>query len=359
MTSLENINNRKTQIIATIGPASETEETIVNLLDAGVDIFRFSYGRDSAVDNRKRINLLRKVSTKTGRSPMIMMDLPGRKNRVVSKNTFWVKPGDRYNIVWSRNKVDQQNSDIQILYPIPRDMLDPGTIVFIGDGDISAHCVSDARKQSVIVEFDTFGEVALGRGVTFYKKGYKHKNALTIRDKQIMKTQLGLCFDLIALSFVTSEDDILELRRLYKTKDNLPKIIAKIETEQAVSNIKEIIAVSDGIMIARGDLALNIPYETLPFIQKQIIKTSLSMKKPAIVATQLLESISGVQIPNRSEITDIATAVYQGASALMLSGETRTGKNPVYAVDVLDKVIRQAEIDREKDNLLPKFSPGS
>ena len=345
------MDNRQTQIIATIGDASEKPETIFELIVAGVDIFRFSYGRDSLIDNRKRIKTLNKVASEANRSIKIMMDLPGRKNRILSKNTMWVAPGDRHSMEWSNTQNKQLSSDIQLLFPMPFDEIDPSTIIYFGDGDFSAHYVSSIQKQTIVVEFDNCGEVAFGRGVTFYqKKSKKMESAITERDKQFLRAHSSLEFDFIALSFVNSGKDVIELRNyLNRITDKLPKLIAKIETEQALYNLKEIILVSDGVMIARGDLALNIPFERLPFIQRQIISMANSLKKPVIVATQMLESISTKQIPHRSEITDIATAVYQGASALMLSGETRSGKEPVNAVKIMDKVIRQAEIDRRNE----------
>jgi len=343
-------SNRQTQIIATIGPASEQEVTISQMITAGVDIFRFSYGRDTLVENRKRIGTLNKVSAKSNQPVIKMMDVPGRKNRIISKKSIWVKPGDRFLLEWSANRDKESSSEIQLLFHIPIDKQKPGDTIFFGDGDFSAHFVSRSGKDSILIEFDNYGEVAPGRGVTFCHKSIETKKALSPRDRYFIKQHISLGFDQLALSFVNSADDLIELRNYLKNyTDKIPALIAKIETEMALKNLDEILLLSDGVMIARGDLGLNIPFEQIPFIQKQILIKANSLRKYVIVATQMLESISDRHVPYRSDITDIATAVYQGASALMLSGETRTGKNPIHAVKTMDKIIRQAEIDKHNE----------
>lgn len=348
--------HHKTKIVATVGPACETYDQLKALVIAGVNVFRLNFSHGSHEDKKKIIDNIRGINKELNCSVAILGDLQGPKLRVgeIENNKLEVKEGDI--LTFTNTKCVGTIEKIYVSYPNLAGDVVVGNTIMIDDGKI------EVMVHSVEANGDVKVKVTLG-GIISSKKGVNLPDtkislpALTEKDLEdaafIIKEEL----DWVALSFVKRVADIEMLRALLNEKKSKSKIVAKIEMPEALTNIRDIIIASDAIMIARGDLGVELPVEKIPLIQKELIRKCIHRAKPVIVATQMMESMIDRVKPNRSEITDVANAVIEGADAVMLSGETATGQFPVLVIETMRKIISEVEENGYKYNRSEDLKP--
>ena len=345
--------DHKTKIVATVGPACDTYDGLLKLVRAGVNVFRLNFSHGSHEDKLGIIENIRKINSTEPYNISILGDLQGPKLRVgeIENNALPVKEGDILTFV--NEKCVGTMEKIYVSYPNLAGDVKIGNKIMIDDGKIEVQ-VKEVTKEGHVKVAVTMG------GVISSKKGINLPDtkislpALTEKDLIDLDFIIEQQLDWVALSFVRSVKDIVIIKSKLAEKRSKTKVIAKIEKPEAVTNIREIILESDGIMIARGDLGVEMPVEQVPLIQKQIIRKCLHRAKPVIVATQMMESMIDRIKPNRSETTDVANAVLEGADAVMLSGETATGMHPALVVETMRKIIHEVELkefryNREED----------
>jgi pyruvate kinase len=351
----------RTKIVATVGPACDTYDKLLELVKAGVNVFRLNFSHGTHEDKLKIIEHIRNINKTEPYNISILGDLQGPKLRVgeITDGGIDVKPGDI--LTFTNEKVVGTMEKIYVSYPNLAADVKVGNVIMIDDGKIEVRVKEKTKEKNVKVE------VLLG-GILSSKKGINLPDtkislpALTEKDLVDLDFIIEQELDWVALSFVRSVKDIIILRNKLEESKSKTKIIAKIEKPEALNNIREIILESDAIMIARGDLGVELPVEQVPMIQKDIIRKCIHRAKPVIVATQMMESMMDRAKPNRSEITDVANAVLEGADAVMLSGETATGNHPSLVVQTMRKIILEVErreyrYNREEDLIPQPHSP--
>jgi pyruvate kinase len=348
--------HHKTKIVATVGPACETYDQLKNLVIAGVNVFRLNFSHGTHEDKKKIIDNIRGINKELNCTVAILGDLQGPKLRVgeIENNRLEVKEGDI--LTFTNTKCVGTLEKIYVSYPNLAGDVVVGNTIMIDDGKI------EVLVHSVESNGDVKVKVTLG-GIISSKKGINLPDtkislpALTEKDLEdaafIIKEEL----DWVALSFVKRVADIEMLRAILNEHKSNAKIIAKIEMPEALTNIRDLIIASDAIMIARGDLGVELPVEKIPLIQKELIRKCIHRAKPVIVATQMMESMIDRVKPNRSEITDVANAVIEGADAVMLSGETATGQFPVLVIETMRKIISEVEENGYKYNRSEDLKP--
>ncbi len=350
----------RTKIVATVGPACDTYEKLLELVHAGVNVFRLNFSHGSHEDKAQIIQHIHNLNEAENHNVSILGDLQGPKLRVgeIENNALKVEAGDI--LTFTNERCVGTMERIYVSYPNLAGDVKLGNIILIDDGKLEVKVVDIIRNGDVKVE------VTLG-GVLSSKKGINLPDtkislpALTDKDLEDLTFIIDQQLDWVALSFVRNVKDIVILRSKLDERKSKAKIIAKIEKPEAVANIRDIIVESDAIMIARGDLGVELPVEKVPMIQKSIIRKCLHRAKPVIVATQMMESMIDRVKPNRSEITDVANAVLEGTDAVMLSGETATGQHPALVVQTMVKIIAEVEkeyrYNREEDLKPQAHSP--
>jgi pyruvate kinase len=330
----------RTKIICTIGPKTESEEKIRELILNGMDVARLNFSHDSHENHGKRIKLIRKWAKKLKKKVQILCDLQGPKIRIAdfANPPRKVKDGQKV-ILTSSACQDIEPNELVIMDPYVHSDVNVGDIILIDDGSIEL-------SVTKVVNHKIHCKVLCG-GDIYPKKGVNlpltktTTNSLTDKDRKDLEFILTQTPDWIAISFVQTEDDVKELKQIIgKSK---AKVMCKIERAHAIENINAIIQASDGIMVARGDLGVELPIEKLPVLQKQIIKRCNYAEKPVVTATHMLSTMTKVPFPTRAEISDIANAVYDGTDAVMLSNETAVGDYPVEAIKVMVKVVLETE----------------
>ncbi|SFE04480.1 pyruvate kinase [Chitinophaga sp. CF118] len=335
-------SQHKTKIVATVGPACDTYEGLLALVKAGVNVFRLNFSHGSHEDKLRIIKLIRQINATEPYNVAILADLQGPKLRVgeIENNALPLVPGQILTFV--NEKVVGNATKIYVSYPDLHKDIKPGQKILLDDGKI----------ETIVKEVTAAGEIKAEvsfPGVLSSKKGFNLPDtnvslpALTEKDVVDLEFIIDNECDWVALSFVRHVDDLMLLRKRLKERNSKMKIISKIEKPEAIKNLKEIIWESDGVMIARGDLGVELPVEQIPMIQKDIIRKCIHRAKPVIVATQMMESMIDRTRPNRSEITDVANAVLEGADAVMLSGETATGQFPELVIQTMKKIIDEVE----------------
>ena len=332
----------RTKIVATVGPACDTYDKLLSLVKAGVNVFRLNFSHGSHEDKAKIIEHIRKINSTEPFNIAILGDLQGPKLRVgeIEGGSMLVEEGEI--LTFTNTKLVGNKERIYVSYPNLHDDVKIGNIIMIDDGKLEVKVMSIEKNHDVKVQ------VKLG-GILSSKKGLNLPDtkislpAITEKDEMDLAFIIEQKLDWVALSFVRRVNDIVGLREKLNQKKSKTKIIAKIEMPEALTNLREIILESDGIMVARGDLGVELPVEQVPLIQKQIIRKSIHRAKPVIVATQMMESMIDRTKPNRSEITDVANAVLEGADAVMLSAETATGNYPTLVVETMRKIIMEVE----------------
>lgn len=329
---------RRTKIVCTIGPASETRETIEKLIEAGMDVARLNMSFGTHEYHRKLIERIRKASEKAAKPVAVLMDLSGAKVRIGRlRSPITLHRGDRVKLT---SKGEEDEISIPISHPEILSILKKGDTVHLADGSIRLKIVSTGEKE-VTAEVTEGGYLTSHKGMTLPEK--ISLPPITEKDIEDLKFGVKASVDWIAMSFVRSAEDVMMLRNAIAEIGGDVPIIAKIERREAVENLEDIVKTADGIMVARGDLGVEMPVEEIPIIQKKAIKLANRDGKPVITATQMLKSMVVQTTPTRAEVTDVANAVLDGSDALMLSEETASGNHPVEAVRVMDRVIRKAE----------------
>jgi pyruvate kinase len=332
----------RTKIVATVGPACNTYDKLLSLVKAGVNVFRLNFSHGSHEDKADIIRHIRKINTDEPFNIAILGDLQGPKLRVgeIEGGSMMVSEGDI--LTFTNTKLVGTKERIYVSYPNLHLDVKTGNTIMIDDGKLEVKVISIEGNNDVKVQ------VTLG-GILSSKKGVNLPDtkislpAITEKDEVDLQFIIEQQLDWVALSFVRKVNDIVGLREKLNQQKSKTKIIAKIEMPEALTNLREIILESDGIMVARGDLGVELPVEQVPLIQKQIIRKSIHRAKPVIVATQMMESMIDRTKPNRSEITDVANAVLEGADAVMLSAETATGNYPTLVVETMRKIIMEVE----------------
>ena len=346
----------RTKIVATVGPACDTEEKLLELVRAGVNVFRLNCSHGGHDDKAKIINIIRNINETEPYNIAILGDLQGPKLRVgeIENNGIDVLPGEI--LTFTNEKVVGNKERIYVSYPNLHSDVKIGNKIMIDDGKLEV-IVRNIKKNN-----DVQVEVLMG-GIISSKKGINLPDtkislpALTEKDLVDLDFIIEQELEWVALSFVRSVKDIIILRNKLHERKSKTKIIAKIEKPEALNNIRDIIIESDGIMVARGDLGVELPVEKIPLIQRQLIRKCIHRGKPVIVATQMMESMIDRSKPNRSEITDVANAVLEGADAVMLSAETAAGKHPTLVVETMRKIIMEVEKNDYPYNLEESLQP--
>ncbi len=328
---------RKTKIVATIGPASYSENILTELIEAGADIFRFNMKHDSADGYRDNILIAKKVIKKANANIGILFDLQGPDIRIDTKDkeTIEMNKGDK--IYFGPEFLDKEQS-IKISHKEIFEELEVGDMILIDDG-LYEFRITEKRNKGIIVQALENCEIKNRKGVNVPSKKLSKIPSLTKDDLDKLDLAKELSADFIALSFCRSKEDILNARKEMEKRKINAWIVSKIENQEGLNNIDEIIEESDAIMIARGDLGIEIPIEKIAHVQKMIVDTCRQKNKPVITATQMLESMINNPRPTRAEATDISNAVLYGTDAVMLSGETAAGKYPVKCVKTMAKIV--------------------
>ena len=336
---------RRTKILATIGPASETAEVLEQMIAAGLNAVRCNFSHGAPEDHERRITLVRKLAKKAKTTVGILADLQGPKIRVAKFQAGFVelKNGQQFTIDSSLPKdVGDQNQVGTDYHDLHKD-LKKHDMLLLDDGNL-VFKVTAVRGTKVICEVIEGGRLSNNKGINKQGGGLTAP-ALTDKDKEDIKTAASLNVDYVAVSFPRDAADIKLAKRLVKKAGSNAGIIAKIERAEAVTHIDEIIRASDGVMVARGDLAVEIGEERVPGVQKKIIQRARELDKLVITATQMMESMIENYVPTRAEVSDVANAVLDGTDAVMLSAETASGKHPIRVIQVMNKVCRAAEED--------------
>ena len=338
--------NRKAKILATLGPASSSPEVIEKLFTSGCDVFRLNFSHGSIEDHRKNYDHIRNLEKKYNHATCILADLQGPKLRVgnFTNNKVELKKGQIFTLDLDSKIGDKKrvNFPHQEIYEI----LTPNSEILIDDGKIKLQILKQSN-DSLTAEVLNDGIISNNKGVNI-PGVFLPISSLTNKDRADLNKALEMGVDWIALSFVQKPEDIEELRKIIGNKAS---IMAKIEKPSAVKNIDSIIEASDGIMIARGDLGVELPTEKVPVIQKNIINRCRDYGKPVVVATQMLESMISNQTPTRAEASDVANAIYDGTDAVMLSAESAMGKYPIESVTLMNRIIESVENDQNNFDL--------
>ncbi len=335
-------SQKRTKIVATVGPACDTYEGLLELVKAGVNVFRLNFSHGTHEDKKNVIENIWKIIKSEPYNISILADLQGPKLRVgeLENGSIELNDGDKF--IFTTEKMVGTKEKIYVSYPHLCTDVKAGERIFLDDGKM------ELKVEKILNNTEVLMSVTLG-GILFPKKGVNLPDSeltmasLTEKDLKDLDFIFTQKIDWLALSFVRKAIDIIELKKIIKDNNSKLKVIAKIEMPEALKNLRDIIIESDGIMVARGDLGVEIPVEQVPIIQKDIIRKCMHRAKPVIVATQMMESMLDRTKPNRSEVSDVANAVLEGADAVMLSGETATGKYPTLVVQTMSKIIMEVE----------------
>jgi pyruvate kinase len=326
---------RRTRIVATIGPASDSDEKLKELVTAGVDVIRLSFAHGDIPSGIERLRRVRAIAPDLA----IMVDIPGPKIRAGSFGSLPVSLGvgeaielvEGFGLTSTAELIAVERNDVLAQLKI-------GDRVHIGDGGVSLVITGVGSTTSALV---TSGGAVMGKPGLSLPSSIMNDRLPTDDDRARLEALRDEEFDILAVSFVRSGFDMESVRAVLSRSDIM--IMAKIETSEGIENLNEIIEHSDSLMVARGDLGVRLPIEEVPHLQKEIVRLGIRYARPVVVATQMLESMTHAQVPTRAEVTDVANAVLDGASAVMLSGETAIGDDPVGTVVTMDRIVRRAE----------------
>ena len=347
-------SQKRTKIVATVGPACDSYEKLVELVRAGVNVFRLNFSHGAYADKIKVIENIRLINKTHPVNIAILADLQGPKLRVGELENGQVILNDGDEIIFTTEKVTGTSKKIYVSYPHLTHDVQTGERIFLDDGKMEVEVVKILNETEILVRVTLGGTLLPKKGVNLPDSELTMPS-LTEKDIADLDFIIGQNLDWVALSFVRKAIDIIDLKKRIREKNSKIKVIAKIEMPEALKNIRDIIVESDGIMVARGDLGVELPIEQVPIIQKELIRKSMHRAKPVIVATQMMESMMERTKPNRSEVTDVANAVLEGADAVMLSGETAMGEYPTLVVETMSKIILEVErtvYDYNRDDIL-------
>ncbi|MGI9498714.1 MAG: pyruvate kinase [Geminicoccaceae bacterium] len=331
-------HRRSAKILATLGPSSSSREEILALFEAGADAFRFNFSHGSHEDHKARYDIVRKIETDAGRPISVVMDLQGPKLRVgtFGNDKVDLVAGEKFRL----DLEDEPGTEKRVTLPHIEifKAIDEGTELLLDDGKIRLK-VEKVGRDFAETRVVAGGPLSNRKGVNV-PNAVLPLSALTDKDRADLQFGLDLGADWVALSFVQRPEDVAEARRLIAGR---AAIMVKIEKPAAINHLDQIIEMADGVMVARGDLGVEMPPEDVPGLQKRMIRACRDAGKPVVVATQMLESMISAPAPTRAEASDVATAVYDGADAVMLSAETAAGQYPVEAVSMMNRIINKVE----------------
>jgi len=338
---------RRAKIIATIGPACQDEKVLEKLLLAGMNVARLNFSHGTQEEHAARLAALRDISTRHGLPLAILQDLQGPKIRLgMMAQPLQIKEGDR---IWIYSEETKRPDGVSIPVEFPElfNAVHPGDNILIDDGRLVLS-VQSVEKDQALVKVKIGGELSSHKGINLPGVMLAIP-AFTPKDKTDLIFGLQLKVDIIAISFVQNASDIQTIRKAIKgTGKGNPLLIAKVERPQALAALEDILEAADGVMVARGDLGIEMVPEDVPGAQKQIIQAANRKGKIVITATQMLESMTHNPLPTRAEVSDVANAIYDGTDAVMLSGETAAGDYPVESLVMMDRIIRQAEVNYDR-----------
>ncbi|MBE6585183.1 MAG: pyruvate kinase [Ruminococcaceae bacterium] len=333
---------RKTKIVCTIGPASETDDILRGLCRAGMNVARMNFSHGTHADHQRRIDAVKRVREELGMPIAIMLDTKGPEYRIKTfeNGKIWLSDGDTF--IFTAEDVIGNQQRVTVSYPHLPEELSVGDSILLNNG-LMAFEVAEIEGQEIRCKVLCGGELSDRKSMSFPGKVMKQKY-LSDQDKEDIAFGVRNELDYIACSFVSCKQDLLDVHAYLKEigADHI-ELIAKIENQSGFDNIDEICEACDGIMVARGDMGVEVPFDRLPGIQKKLITKGRMMGKRVITATEMLESMIHNPRPTRAEISDVANAVYDGTSAIMLSGETAAGKYPVRTVEIMAKIAETAE----------------
>ena len=330
----------KTKIIATLGPSSSSETILRKMYINGLDVVRLNFSHGTTSDHIKKIELIRVLNRKMKRSIKIMQDLEGYRIRIGKlKNFVDLRKGKEFYLI--QDNILGTEEEIYFDYEGSLKGFKKDTLIYINDGKVVVK-VKTVEKKRLRVRTVTPGLLMDNKGVNIPGVNLDF-SALTLKDQKDVEVAIKYKLDYIALSFVRNKGDLISLKEIVKTKHSECKIYSKIESKEALGNIDSIIGESDGIIVARGDLGICVPIYKVPVIQKEIIKKCCLAGKPVVVATQMLESMTTDSLPSRAEVSDVANAILDGATHLLLSGETAIGNHPHKVIDMMNKIVKNTE----------------
>ena len=339
--------NRRTKLIATLGPASQEDAVVRSLFEAGADVFRINMSHSSHAVLEARVKQIRALEAVVGRPIGILADLQGPKLRV---GTFAAPPvmlEKGQSFVLDSDPTPGDGTRVHLPHPEILEALRPGHRVLIDDGKL-LFLVTEASPTRVVIKVEVAGAISNKKGVSL-PDTLLPSSALTEKDRADLQAALDCGVDWIALSFVQRPDDVAEVRKIARGR---ALVMSKLEKPQAIERLEEIMELSDALMVARGDLGVEMPLEVVPGLQKRITRMARKLGKPVVVATQMLESMITTPTPTRAEVSDVATAVFEGADAVMLSAESAAGKYPVEAVETMSRIAEAVERDANYPVLL-------
>jgi pyruvate kinase len=345
---MHTIHEKKTKIVATIGPASRNEKTLEAMIKAGLNVVRMNMSHGSHEEHGETVAIITKLEKKLGKSIALLQDLSGPKIRLgkVEEGTM-VKNGQKY--VLTTTAITGNAERAYINYSkLPKE-ISVGDTIKIDDGRITLKTLS-VHKNEITCKVIVGGKLSSHKGVNLPDTKLSI-SSLTAKDIKDLEFGLKHNVDFVAFSFAQTSNDIVKLKKILAQKKSTAKVIVKIETTQAVTNLDAILDVTDGAMVARGDMAVEVGVDKVPLIQKEIIKKCNRLGKPVITATQMLDSMEKSATPTRAEVSDIANAILDGTDAIMLSGESATGMYPIEAVETMTKIALQTEPYAHNTNL--------
>ncbi len=332
---------KKTKIVCTIGPVTENSEPMSQLVEAGMNVMRLNFSHGDFAEHQKRVDNLREIMKKTGKTVAILQDLCGPKIRIGTFKDKMITLHEGKTFTLTTDEIEGDENRVHINYPqLPKEVK-VGGMIMLQDGTKRLQ-VTEVKGNDIICKVMIGGSLSGKKGVNVPGANLS-LSALTEKDRADVEFGIKNNVDFVALSFVRRASDVQDLRAILTAAGSKAQIISKIETPEALENIDAIIELSDAIMVARGDLAVEIPAEEVPLVQKMLIHKCNAVGKPVITATQMLESMIKNSVPTRAEVSDIANAIIDGTDAIMLSEETTLGSFPVEAVRMMTKVAIRVE----------------
>lgn len=346
--------NRRVKILATLGPASNTKEKITTLFEAGADVFRINMSHTNHDTLASLVKTIREIEADHGRPIGILCDLQGPKHRLGTFEKGKVDVSVGHKITLDDNKAPGNGSRIHLPHPEILKAIEPGDRILIDDGRVQLKAL-ECAPTSVTAEVTAGTKLSDRKGVSLPDTEIE-QGVMTDKDRRDLEKALEAEVDWVALSFVQRPDDMAEVRKIARGRVG---VLAKIEKPQAIERLDDIIDLSDAVMVARGDLGVEMPLEAVPGIQKQITRKCRRAGKPVVVATQMLESMISAPVPTRAEVSDVATAVYEGADAVMLSAESAAGDYPAEAVATMNSIAEHVERDPTYRDILTAQRPSA
>ena len=347
---------RRTKIVCTIGPATDSADKVLELIEAGMDVARLNFSHGDRESHRQTIRLIRKVSQEAGKEVGILQDLGGPKIRlgILKEDEVQLKTGAEVNLLADESG---DSGTLPVMYAGLLDEVKPGDHILLSDGRVEL-LVLEKKRDLLVCKVVVGGSIQSRKGVNLPSSKLSIP-ALTDKDRLDLQVGLEEHVDFVALSFIRHESDLDPVLQILDRLKRKPMLVAKIEKPQALDRLEKIIAEADAIMVARGDLGVEMPLEQVPLIQKRIIRSARLAAKPVITATQMLTSMMTNPRPTRAEATDVANAILDGTDALMLSDETAVGDYPVQAVSVLNRIARTVEGEIDETAMMQEDSSDS